>query len=762
MSKPKRRPDQSIALARRRHIVHFRERLLRGCVIVFLSCFACSSPEKSPPNILLIVLDAARSDHFSCYGYRRPTTPKIDAVAGGGLLFKRAVSTSSWSPPAHASLFTGLLPDEHGVTNSHQWLVERIPTLAELLVDRGYRTAAFSNNPFVDRVQNFHQGFETFEAIWADTASNKVSRLNGAELTNRLVKKFIGETKDKPFFVFINYIDVHMPYNPSEPYRSMYLNQEVEITARIDSACRYPVSLNDGELVPVNSEESAVQSIYDGALSYLDTKVEDLVEFLRLKSLYDNTVVIITSDHGELFGEFGYYTHGGRLNRALIQIPLIVRYPPLIKKPGIREELVSITDIFHSLVQLLDLEEAAPSGVQPRNLFASHIKPQPCYSLFCVGYTLGMKLVYQHDLRSVWTPDGLHYLLAEGGEKFECYDLNRDFNELHDLYPEYYGLEKIESAVGLVRKSLIDFVETPEDLRMTKDNLVDPLHERAMRALGYVGNTEEEVKEHPHTATHIKAGIFFFRNKNYPEKAEREIRTAFSMGPDIPVVRKYLGLLYMEKGNYTEAIKVLRSTVGTFQDEKLELDVLTTLASAYIEVGNIAKAAECYERAVEINPSDANTIHLAGWMNHMLNKRQKAISYYKIVLGMDSRHLPTLVNMGLIEEEEGKPELAERYYLKALKVDSTNASVNADYGNLLMKKGKLTLAVKYFEMVLKSDPSDVAIHNALGSIYFKTGQLKEALDHYRLLASLVPEQAGELTAKYIRPIEEKMSRTSED
>ena len=178
-------------------------------IICVLSVLAGCSGRRPEPNVLLLVLDATRADHFSCYGYERPTTPNLDSLAAGGLRFTRAVSTSSWTLPAHGSLFSGLTSYENGANSRHGWLVDSIPTLAELLARKGYRTAAFSNNPHVDRTQNFQRGFEQFQAVWADTTVCSQIKPYNTPHTNKLLLEFIDSQNnaEKPFFAFVNYMD---------------------------------------------------------------------------------------------------------------------------------------------------------------------------------------------------------------------------------------------------------------------------------------------------------------------------------------------------------------------------------------------------------------------------------------------------------------------------------------------------------------------------------------------------------------------------
>jgi len=564
-------------------------------VFIFISLIsACSRPprlEGPPPYILLIVMDAARADHFSCYGYSKKTAPVIDRVAQEGARFSRAVSTSSWTLPAHASLFTGLLPLEHGATRQHDWLIDRIPTLAQLLKTSGYRTAGFSNNPKVDTNQNMHRGFDLFVAIWSDTTVTTTLKPHNTEHTNRLVRSFLEAQPEQPFFVFINYMDVHTPYDPPEPYRSRYLKPGQEITARIDSACR-DASLSNREILKLNGEEiSVVRNIYNGAINYLDAKIGELLDYLREKGDYDNTLVIITSDHGELFGEYGgYFGHGGLLYRPLVHIPLVIRYPGLVPSSAVRDDLVGIADIFHSLAALLSLEGASPTGASKRNLFAEKIERAPCYSdLKLDRIPVTKKIRRRHDTRSVWTPDNRHYIICED-ELYECFDLTSDFKEEYNLCPLSVTKDAVTASISGMEQRLVKFVESAEDLRINSPRQIDPQFERTLRALGYVGGGEDEssLKEHPHVLEHLKTGIFFF-NRDSLDAAEREIRNTLAMNPANPIAPPYLGGVLFGQGKYQEAVRVLRSILG---QTDVDAEVRGLLAQSLAALGRKDEALE--------------------------------------------------------------------------------------------------------------------------------------------------------------------------
>jgi arylsulfatase A-like enzyme len=270
------------------------------------------------PNILLIVIDTLRSDHLSSYGYERSTSPTIDSLAEQGVLFENTFSTSPYTAPSHASLLTGRYPREHGA----QWITrrpildDRYPTLPQALKARGYRTAAFSANRFwFTREQGLGRGFIHFEDNFHSPGDMAVRTFYGRKFEefilrrlfedypwrqqardiNNSVVHWLQRDPDIPFFAFLNYFDAHDPYFPPQPYRSEFSALENPGGIVNSYQNRYSPKLTPQEL---QNEIDA----YDGAISYVDDHIAQLLAEIRRLGLGDNVLVIITSDHGKPLG----------------------------------------------------------------------------------------------------------------------------------------------------------------------------------------------------------------------------------------------------------------------------------------------------------------------------------------------------------------------------------------------------------------------------------------------------------------------------
>ncbi len=336
---------------------------------------------RSQPNVVLIVMDTTRADHLSCYGYTRVTSPCLDRIAAEGTLFRNAISPSSWTLPSHASIFTGLSPSEHAVGHVSSYLPVQIPTIATLLKEDGYRTLFYSNNPWVSVYTGLDRGFDQRESGWKEhedrylfeTVSNLLRLVrernnpawriqdDGAAKTTQYVAEWIEKNRRSPFFVFINYMEPHMPYSAPAPYYRRYM--PADITP--EEVRRFSPSGLDIRSLLVPRERSGrelttIGSLYDGEVGYLDGRIEELYQRIKDLGLLDNTLLIITSDHGENLGDHGLVGHMYGLYGSLIDVPLIIRYPRMFTPGTVIRNPVLITDIFYTIQEAVGLRHRIP------------------------------------------------------------------------------------------------------------------------------------------------------------------------------------------------------------------------------------------------------------------------------------------------------------------------------------------------------------------------------------------------------------------
>lgn len=341
-------------------------------------------PEAKPgaPNVLLIVLDTVRGFNMSLYGYPRQTTPEIDAFAAGGFRFDRAISTAPWTLPSHASMFTGRQVHELDA----DWLVplgDRYPVIAEALGAQGYVTAGFvANTNYTSSETGLARGFIHYvdytlspgliarnSALFRVLARNRTLRrllgdqdALGRRTADEINKAFLSWLKDsehRPFFAFLNYYDAHRPYLPPEPWASKFVPEGTRPDPRLARRAQ------PGDHKRVEKTQWA-ENAYDGAVAYLDNRVGRMLEQLESRGILDNTLVIITSDHGEEFGEHGLFDHGNSLYRQAVQVPLVL-VGPMVPE-GSASLTVSLSDIPATIIELtgMDVRHSFPGSTLSR------------------------------------------------------------------------------------------------------------------------------------------------------------------------------------------------------------------------------------------------------------------------------------------------------------------------------------------------------------------------------------------------------------
>ncbi|MDI7269374.1 MAG: sulfatase, partial [Myxococcota bacterium] len=323
------------------------------------------------PNVILVVVDALRADHLGAYGYERNTSPSLDAAAARGVVFERAMSTAPWTLPAMTSLLTGLYPSRHGAVyeggsmppNGHA-------TLAEAMRRAGYSTAAHVTNPFLGRANLFDRGFDEFHETF----------LQDAGRVNRRLIERIRERRGEPFFLFVHYVDPHAPYAAPDPF---YDHFDPDYSGRVRRNTwptpprrRWADALFDagtlglrivfsdrlGEnalrlgrvVVAGTALRRRLVNLYDAEIAYWDDSFGAVLDALHETGLADETVVIVTADHGEALGDNGRLSHGADLHDSVLRVPLIL-FGPGLGPPRRVERQASLVDVMPIVIEIAGL-----------------------------------------------------------------------------------------------------------------------------------------------------------------------------------------------------------------------------------------------------------------------------------------------------------------------------------------------------------------------------------------------------------------------
>ncbi len=390
------------------------------------------------PNVVWLVLDGVRADALSCYGNPREATPHLDALAAEGALFERAFSPAPWCLPAHAAMLTGRLPGALRCHAERQFLSDEAVTLAEVLGQNGYRTLAYSSNPYVGARYNLHQGFQRFEAwsrgrTWrGNLLSGRLWRLlergdQGAREANETAVGWVRQcaAEGQSFFLLINYVEAQNGAN-APPIVSGWLPRD---SPQADSALTHRELWNRaacGEEIPA-SQFGLLRALYDGDVAYLDSEIGAFTSALRRLNVMDDTLLIVTADHGTLFGEDGRGGHNASLALPVVRVPLIVRYPPVFTAGARVGSAVSLIDLFPTVLDAADIEWPGAADLPGRSLALTDASPRGVVSecflpIHVLYHYMGKRLAshtrpYLRRLKSIQTQDEQYVWASDGAEK---------------------------------------------------------------------------------------------------------------------------------------------------------------------------------------------------------------------------------------------------------------------------------------------------------------------------------------------------------
>jgi len=415
----------------------------------------CDEPVRA--NVILISIDTLRADHLGCYGDARGTSPNIDRLAEGGTLFENAFSPTAWTLPGHASMFSGLTPRRHGARLATQAIRDDVPLLAEILKEQGYGTAAIVNAPFMQAKFGFDRGFERF--IY-------VPKLEVARHQQAVLDTLQG-AQQRPFFLFLHYMSVHDPYAPEDVFNRFVGSYEQSIGVDGTHLLRLWRAMDHGEASLNADEVRYLNDLYTGGVLSVDARIGELLDLLDSQGLADDTIVVLTSDHGEEFMEHGSIVHTKTLYDELLAVPLIVRGPGTPAARRVRS-MAALIDIPPTVLGLVGIDPPAGlDGIDLAESWRDDTVPERALEIE-TSWIDGTRAK-----RGIRTPTHKLIVDLESDER-ELYDLIEDPGETENLYP-HPAAEPLERALAaaISAEAGSEVVLSPEDLEQ-------------LRSLGYV------------------------------------------------------------------------------------------------------------------------------------------------------------------------------------------------------------------------------------------------------------------------------------
>ncbi len=631
---------------------------------------------QASPNVVLITIDTVRADHIGCYGATNIQTPTLDALAHDGIVFERAVSQVPLTWPSHAVILTGTYPFQNGVQDfTGQPLDERFRSVAQVFKQKGYATGAVVSAFVLDRSWGLARGFDFYDdAFSAEVFQQKdiglVDRKAGESVTHALRwlnEDWLRKTPRRPFFFWLHLYDPHSPYDPPESFRTQYRGH-----------------------------------LYDGEIAYADHELGRLITWLKRNQLYDSSLIVFLSDHGESLGDHGEKEHGFFVYNSTVRIPLIVKPPSGSGfRPGRVTRPVETVAVAPTLVQLAHLKSTAEKSFTAPSLLGGAVEndnaaySESFYSFSSFGWS---------PLHALQT-SRYHYIEAPTPE---LYDVASDPEEKNNLAPQQTATVAVleDKLQTLLRQSPFKPAEN-ENSQLSPDAL------EKLRALGYVAYRS------PVSPEALAAGLPDPKSKLWEFNAILEAETAF-------LERDYL------KG------QDLLDQIGKKDPQMYIVPFLS--GEAALKQQNWEAASSQLKKSLDLNPNfDQSMTGLARALIY-LGKTEEAKQWSQKALKFNPQNYRAWYQLGFIESK-ADPKAAIADYEKAASIQGNFAPLRRDLGLAHFQQQNYTEAAENLARAVDLGVKEATLYNFLGISYSRTNRLSKAIESYKAAVNLKPKLA---------------------
>jgi len=627
-------------------------------------------------NVILISIDTCRADHLSCYGFDKKTTPNIDVLASEGTLFERAVTTNPITLPSHSSILTGTYPTSHGVRDNHDYnLHPSRVTIAEMVKELGLQTSAFVSAFPLAAGFGLNQGFDVYDEQFGERETGReAERLERtASETTAAAIAWLEMHHASPFLMFIHYFDPHASYTPPA-----------------DFAERFP------------------GNPYAAEIAFTDDQIGELVARLQALGLYDSTMIVVTSDHGESLDEHDEETHSYFIYQSVQHVPLVMRVPG--NSGGRRvKDTVSVVDIVPTILTALGVE--IPEQVQGTDLnpYLSGGAPEE-QDRIAYSESLVPTIFECAPLRSV-TDNRWQYIHTA---RPELYDLRADPGQLNNVIDDHAAVASglHTRLMDLVHEPIPAFVETSTD----QASDFDEADRARMESLGYIGGGVNEAIEFDEETRDPKDFIKQYRALMRAEgllgegryDASRKVcETLLASEPNVFRAHQLLAKIAEWQKRPKDAIGHYRDGLEAFSrtsedtaesDQRAFRDVIrahSNIAEHLFLLGKPAEALKQYEAGLRDFPNSVRLLsHSAALMTRLASESkdeqkkkqmlQKAIDSLTRAVEIEPKNSETHNLLGYAHLTAGDVSLAKQHVQQAILLNPGNMSARRNLQHIRM------------------------------------------------------------------------------
>jgi arylsulfatase A-like enzyme/Flp pilus assembly protein TadD len=664
--------------------------------LLLAQAFAATAGVRKPaPNVILITIDTVRADHIGCYGATEVRTPTLDALAHDGIVFERAISQVPLTWPSHAAILTGTYPFQNGVQDfTGQPLAPQFRSVAQAFKQQGYATGAVVSAFVLDRSWGLARGFDFYDdAFSAETFKQKdiglVDRRADESVSHAI--EWLSKRARRRFFFWLHLYDPHSPYDPPEPFRTKYQGR-----------------------------------LYDGEIAYADHELGRLISWLKRNQLYDGSLIVFLSDHGESLGEHGEKEHGFFVYNSTVRIPLIVK-PPVGSgfRPARMPRPVETIAVAPTLLQSAGIKDAIEKQFQSHGLLGSEAgNDDAAYSeTFYPFSSFGWSPL--HALET----GRYHYIDAP---EPELYDVASDPEEKHNLASQ-------QTATVAVLKDKLQARQrnNPFGLAKSANSGLSPDALEKLRALGYVAYRS------PVSAKALAAGLPDPKSKLWEFNSILEAGDAFHAGnfevgeallakvrekdPQTYVVPFMLGEAAVRQQNWAKAAAELKKCLDlnpTFDQ------AMTGLAKALFYQGDAAGAKSWVEKALTYNPQNYRAWYELGFIQSQTDKAT-ALSAYEKAVSIQPNFALGRRELGMLQFQQQNYAEAAKHLAQAVELGIGDAKLFNFLGIAYSRIGREHKAIENYQRALKIDPGLAEAHLNLGYAYEGLHKAKLAQQEYQ-------------------------------
>jgi arylsulfatase A-like enzyme/Flp pilus assembly protein TadD len=678
-------------------------------IILILGKTPAFSDFRDTLNLLVITIDTLRADHIGIYGYEKINTPHIDSLGRKGAIFSNAFCHVPLTLPSHCSLFTGNLPLYHGVRDNGYRLPVFSLTLAEIMKDKGYKTAAFVGAFPLDSRFGLNKGFDVYDDFYG--SRNIVRDLSfierKAEEVNKKVIDWITNNRNDRFFVWVHYFDPHAPYEPPSPFDQDYAGRE-----------------------------------YDGEIAYTDHVIGQLLNRLDQLRLQEKTLIILTSDHGEGLGEHKEKTHGIFIYDSTLRVPLIFHSPRLLPENTVVSDQVGLIDVLPTVLDLMGWDNIP--DMQGKSL----------KSVMLEGMSLPDKTCYIESVAAMmdrnWAPlQGIRtrqwkYIDAPLPELYSLMSDPKEENNILNQKPEIARRLK-EQLKGMIQISSSSLSSDVLKGRMDEDT------RRKLMSLGYItGRSVGGDEERPDPKTMIELDNLFNEAIIASETGNLELadlmyKEVLQKQPNLIMAYEYASYNYYKMGKLDDALELLEKAAKL---DHTNSPLLARLGLYYQEAGMSEKSIKTLERVVQQDNNYAEAYNYLGVSYFRTGQVEKAIQAFNRSISLDNNYAMAMNNLGNCYLAQKKYDSAIKEYKKTISIDDHLASAFNGLGVAYYRKGLVGEALDSWEKSIEIDLQQTDTLYNLGRVYLRMGQKQKALHFFELFIKAASPQ------KYGKDIEE--------